>query len=184
MIDGTGREFNDDLTDFLEWYLAAGVQMCVPLERSIHFVDGLNSCVIYRHEPYQVEFLTVKPDVYIPPHTHPNVDSYEVALRGMEFWMDGKTILPLWWAMKGNDDNNLPNEWYNKIRVLPSSEHSAKASSSGGAFMSVQKWLNGVEPSAVGMDWKGGSVLGDSHTNQITSTEVAGEAPTSPVKAA
>ena len=38
--------------------------------------------------------------------------------------------------------------------------------------MSVQKWLNGVEPSAVGMDWKGGSeTMGASHDSQITSTE-------------
>ena len=172
MIDGTGREFNDDLTSFLEWYLDAGVQMCTPLERSLHFVENLTSLVIYRHEPYQVELVTVKPNTYIPPHTHPNVDSYEVALRGMDFELHGKVILPLWWAMKGNDSNNLPNEWYNKIRVLPGSEHSARSHETGGCFMSVQKWLNGVEPSAVGMDWKGGSeTMGASHDSQITSTE-------------
>ena len=39
----------------------------------------------------------------------------------------------------------------------------------------VQKWLNGVAPSAVGMDWKGGSCMGNSHDSQITSTEEADE---------
>ena len=44
--------------------------------------------------------------------------------------------------------------------------------------MSVQKWLNGVAPSAVGMDWKGGSeTMGASHDSQITSTEENDEIP-------
>jgi len=171
MIDGTGREFNDDLTDFLEWYVDAGVQMCVPLERSIHFVDGLNSLVIYRHEPFQVELLTVKPDVYIPPHTHPNVDSYEVALRGVEFNSNGSTTLPMWFANKKADDCNLSMAHYNVVRVTPDDEHSAQAGPTGGCFLSVQHWLNGVKPTAVGMDWKGGSCMGESHDSQITSTE-------------
>ena len=73
MKDGTGREFDDDLTDFLQWYLDAGQRIFTPLNKSIHFVDGLTSLCIYRHEPYQVELVTVKPGTYIPPHTHPNV---------------------------------------------------------------------------------------------------------------
>ena len=64
---------------------------------------------------------------------------------------------------------------YNVVRVLPESEHSAKAGPEGGCFLSVQQWLNGVEPSAVGMDWKGGSSMGDGHDSQITSTEEANE---------
>ena len=79
MKDGTGREFNDELTDFLEWYLDEGVSPYVPLNRSLHFVEGLTSLCIYRHGQFQVELVTVTPNTYIPPHTHPNVDSYEVA---------------------------------------------------------------------------------------------------------
>ena len=93
MKDGTGREFDDDLTTFLEWWIDAGQRINTPLDRSIHFVENLTSTCIYRHEPFQVEFVTVKPNTYIPPHTHPNVDSYEVALRGIEFYSDGKTVL-------------------------------------------------------------------------------------------
>ena len=32
MIDGTGREFEDELTNFLEWYLESGNKFFVPLE--------------------------------------------------------------------------------------------------------------------------------------------------------
>ena len=175
MKDGTGREFDDDLTTFLEWWIDAGQRINTPLERSIHFVENLTSTCIYRHEPFQVEFVTVKPGTYIPPHTHPNVDSYEVALRGIEFYSDGKTVLPMWFANQKDPNSNLSIAHYNVVRVLPSSEHSAKAGPEGGCFLSVQQWLNGVEPSAVGMDWKGGSSMGNGHDSQITSTEEANE---------
>ena len=175
MKDGTGREFDDDLTAFLEWWIDAGQRINTPLERSIHFVENLTSTCIYRHEPFQVEFVTVRPGTYIPPHTHPNVDSYEVALRGIEFYSDGKTVLPMWFANQKDPNSNLSIAHYNVVRVLPSSEHSAKAGPEGGCFLSVQQWLNGVEPSAVGMDWKGGSSMGNGHDSQITSTEEANE---------
>ena len=175
MRDGTGREFDDDLTTFLEWWVDAGQRINTPLDRSIHFVENLTSTCIYRHEPFQVEFVTVKPNTYIPPHTHPNVDSYEVALRGIEFYSDNKTVLPMWFANQKDPNSNLSIAHYNVVRVLPSSEHSAKAGPEGGCFLSVQQWLNGVEPSAVGMDWKGGSSMGDGHDSQITSTEEANE---------
>ena len=175
MKDGTGKEFDDDLTDFLEWWKDAGERINTPLERSIHFVENLTSTCIYRHEQFQVEFVTVKPDTYIPPHTHPNVDSYEVALRGIEFYSDGKTVLPMWFANQKDPNSNLSIAHYNVVRVLPSSEHSAKAGGEGGCFLSVQHWLNDVQPSAVGMDWKGGSSMGEGHDSQITSTEEAYE---------
>jgi hypothetical protein len=171
MKDGTGRNFDDNLTTFLEWWIDAGERINTPLNRSIHFVENLTSTCIYRHEPFQVEFVTVKPNTYIPPHTHPNVDSYEVALRGIEFYSEGKTVLPMWFANQPDPNSNLSIAHYNVVRVLPSSEHSAKAGREGGCFLSVQQWLNGVEPSAVGMDWKGGSSMGDGHDSQITSTE-------------
>jgi len=175
MRDGTGREFDDDLTDFLLWWKDAGERINTPLNRSIHFVENLTSTCIYRYEPFQVEFVTVKPNTYIPPHTHPNVDSYEVALRGIEFYSDGKTVLPMWFANQKDPNSNLSIAHYNVVRVQPDSEHSAQAGPEGGCFLSVQQWLNGVEPSAVGMDWKGGSSMGEGHDSQITSTEEADE---------
>ena len=119
MKDGTGREFDDDLTDFLQWYLDAGQRIFTPLNKSIHFVDGLTSLCIYRHEPYQVELVTVKPGTYIPPHTHPNVDSYEVALRGIEFYSGGKTTLPMWFANQPSPTSNLSMAHYMVVRILP-----------------------------------------------------------------
>ena len=169
--DHTGATYDDDLSDFLQWYLDAGQEIFTPLKQSIHFVDGLTSLCIYRHEPYQVELVTVKPDVYIPPHTHPNVDSYEVALKGIEFSSNGKITLPMWYANMPKPNCNLSVAHYMVVRITTETEHSAKAGPEGGAFLSVQKWLNGVAPTAVGMDRKGGTCMGNSHDSQITSTE-------------
>ena len=171
MKDGTGREFDDDLTHFLQWYLDAGLRLYVPHDNFIHFVEGVTGVTIYRSEPYQVQLFTATPNTIIPSHTHPNVDSYEVALSGMEFYLDDKVVLPRWYAnIKGNG-TNLPDSHYKVVRVLPESPHSAIAGDKGGAFMSVQRWLNGVEPTSVGNDWDG-TTMGAHHSDQVLTTEI------------
>ena len=171
MIDGTGREFDDELTHFLEWYLDAGNKIYVPLEDSIHFVEGVTGITIYRHEQFQVQLFSCTPSTEIPPHKHPNVDSYEVSLRGMEFDLHGETVLPMWWAMKPQPNSNLANEWYNRLRVLPDSLHAARSHETGGAFMSVQHWLNDVKPTSVGNDWgEGDNTMGKEHSSQVVTS--------------
>jgi hypothetical protein len=39
------------------------------------------------------------------------------------------------------------------IRVYPHTWHGGKFGSRGGCFLSIQKWLNDVEPKFVGDDW-------------------------------
>ena len=170
MKDGTGREFNDDLTTFLEWYLAGGLKTYVPHKNFVHFVEGVTGLTVYRSGEYQVQLFTATPDTVIPSHTHPNVDSYEVALSGMEFFLDDKVVLPRWYADMPATNSNLAMSHYEVVRVLPDSPHSALAGKDGGSFMSVQHWLNGVEPTSVGNDWIG-STMGDKHTTQVTTTE-------------
>ena len=170
MKDGTDREFNDDLTTFLEWYLESGLRIYVPHENFIHFVEGVTGLTIYRSGQYQVQLFTATPNTVIPSHTHPNVDSYEVALSGMEFYLNDKVVLPRWYANQKAPDSNLSISHYKVVRVLPDCPHSAAAGENGGSFMSVQQWLNDVEPTSVGNDWIG-DTMGDNHTTQVTTTE-------------
>ena len=88
MKDGTGREFDDELSHFLDWYRENPQRIYVPLENSVHFVEGVTGLTIYRHGEYQVQLFTTTPNTVIPSHVHPNVDSYEVALSGMEFYLN------------------------------------------------------------------------------------------------
>jgi hypothetical protein len=169
MKDGTGREFNDELTSFLEWYLDAGNRIYVPHKNSIHFVEGVTGLTIYRHDQFQVQLFTATPNTIIPSHTHPNVDSYEVALSGMEFFLNDKVVLPRWYANVQAPNCNLSKSHYQVVRVLPDCPHSAIAGKKGGSFMSVQQWINDVKPTSVGNDWDG-VTMGDSHTDQVTTT--------------
>jgi|TARA_B100000131_G_C17799316_1_gene484773 hypothetical protein len=167
MKDGTGREFDDELTHFLTWYLDTGLKIYVPHYDFVHFVEGVTGLTIYRKDQFQVQLFTATPNTEIPSHTHPNVDSYEVALSGMEFFLDGKVVLPRWYAnLPSMADNNLSASHYEVVRVLPESPHSAIAGKKGGSFMSVQHWLNDVKPTSVGNDWQG-DTMGKHHTEQI-----------------
>ena len=126
MKDSTGREFNDALTTFLEWYLEAGLKIFTPMDDAVHFVENVVGTTIYRHEQFQVQLFTANPNTIIPEHVHPNVDSYEVALTGMEFTLQGKIILPMWASDTKCQDSNLSIAHYSTVRVLPESLHSCK----------------------------------------------------------
>ena len=171
MKDSTGREFNDALTTFLEWYLEAGLKIFTPMDDAVHFVENVVGTTIYRHEQFQVQLFTANPNTIIPEHVHPNVDSYEVALTGMEFTLQGKIILPMWASDTKCQDSNLSIAHYSTVRVLPESLHGGRSGPKGGAFMSVQHWLNGVKPTSVGNDWNGGATMCYDHTTQVTTKE-------------
>ena len=167
MIDVIGLEFNDDLSHFLEWYLKEKPGVCIPInEQPVFFVEDVTGVVIYRHKDYQVQLFTCAPNGVIPSHTHPNVDSFEVSLWGMEFSLEGKKIISIKHSLNSKTFSYLP------IRVLPKSEHGAKAGVKGGCFLSIQRWLNGVKPTSVGNDWAGDLNMGNNHSTQIKTKEI------------
>lgn len=143
----------DDLTAFLHWWLSTR-PINTPHHSVLNYNGTLNGVVLYRQDCYQVQLFIVQPDSVIDPHTHPNVDSYEVHVGGdIEFMCDD-----VWYKHVNYGDF---------IRVKPSSWHGGKFGPAGGCFLSVQKWLNGVKPTTVGDDWS------DEQGNTIGSARVA-----------
>jgi quercetin dioxygenase-like cupin family protein len=129
----------DELEQFKEWWLDTRVINTPSLNSLVHIKDT-HGVVLFRNGQYQVELFNVKPNSEIVPHIHPNVDSYEIFVSGdIEFMCNG--------------------EWFKQdvlgtsIRVLPLSWHGGKFGEKGGCFLSIQKWLNNVEPKFVGDDW-------------------------------
>ena len=59
----------------------------------------------------------------------------------------------------------MPSYAYETIRVKPNDPHGGTASKNGGSFISIQKWLNGVEPTHVSSNWDG-NTMGDNHKEQ------------------
>jgi hypothetical protein len=158
---------DDDLTRFLRWYMKnAGPLAFAPLLDAVHDVDGVRSVTMFRDPPFQVQMFVVPPNKIIPEHTHPNVDSYEVYVAGqIRFSKQGR------WCATEEEANTAVNGLCalrgTAIRVHPSDPHGGSFGPSGGVFLSVQKWLNGVEPTCVANDYTG-VVMGADHLSKVT----------------
>lgn len=129
----------DDLEEFKNWWLN---------NRPINTFEGSKPCyhatiagtVLYRQYPYQVQLFITPPNTVIEEHIHPNVDSYEVYLTGdIEFSCNGQVFS----SPKIGES----------IRVRTSYWHGGKTGNMGATFLSIQKWLNNVQPSSVANDW-------------------------------
>ena len=155
----------DKLSNFANWYLTSGEvdKVCTPIKNGLLFIEGVNGIVLYRKKPYQVELFICQPNLTIPEHTHPNVDSYECFVYGMKFTHCGKTAIGIEQAFEEKD--GYPINAYQTIRVKPNDVHGGTASEYGGAFISIQHWLNDVEPTHVSSNWNGNS-MGKQHSDQ------------------
>ena len=158
----------DELSHFAHWYLSGHVdKVYPPMKKGLFFYEGISGLVLFRQGPFQVELFLCPPNIVIPEHTHPDVDSYECFLQGMEFSLNGEIITSQEEASK--EQNGFPIKLHSTIRVRPNERHGGTSSSKGGAFISIQHWLNGVEPSNVGLNWDG-KTMGNIHTNHLNKT--------------
>jgi len=169
-------------------------------EKDFMGVDGWYRKIQYRNKPFQVEVLrSTSPhgEFIIPEHYHPNVDSFEVYICGDIDFSHGGTWLSRWdrkdyryvdinqkkiltppdGGKLGSfkDFSNITNMDAFVVRVKTSDIHGAYIGPNGGTFMSVQHWLNDVDPDCVGKDYvgdniddvKGQSVYGDKKLNEL-----------------
>ena len=149
----------DDLTKFLYWFLQqAPIGMLKPpeMDGTLTVHESVLTMTLFRCDPYQVELVILLPGSPAWPgeHRHPNVDSYEVAwYNSVDFTKNGKLcngpelVIPV---QVGNVKLHACC-----VRLLPTDYHGTTRLEKGGALISVQKWLNGVKPTSVGLDWDG-----------------------------
>lgn len=130
----------ENLEEFKDWWISER-PINTPTTNSIINVAETRGVVLYRQKPFQVELFNMEPNSKIPTHTHPNVDSFEVYIAGdINFFCDG-----LWYS---------PQTIWENIRILPTTLHGGEFGPRGACFLSIQKWLNGIEPKFVGDDWQ------------------------------
>jgi len=157
----------DDLTGFLQWVLKhLSVIGMVPFKSPVWKIQDVTSILLYRDAPFQVQMFVVPGNTIIPEHTHPNVDSYEVYVGGdINFSHSGKYVLS---KEKKSEDTQYKTAVARGevIRVHPNDWHGGVFGPDGGVFLSVQKWLNGVEPHCVAADYVG-TVMGEDHFNKV-----------------
>ena len=123
----------------------------------------LLAVVLYRRAPYQVELFcgAVESDLHsFAQHRHPNVDSIEYYLCGdVRFTVNGVRVLSDE-ALASTNDEGEHRATGASVFVRSKDWHGAAVGKGGGAFLSFQKWKDGVEPSSVGLDWEGPAHLG------------------------
>lgn len=136
------------VTQFCKWWLRYR-PFVVPNQGAIRNVGDYRGITVYRDGPFQVQLFISAPHGVATPHTHPNIDSVEVHVGGDgEFVADSST------------------HHFGMLRILPGENHGATTGPEGIAFFSVQKWLNGVKPSSVELDW-GGEPLDQAHAKDL-----------------
>lgn len=150
-----------NLGTFARWVLQQSLGDIRPTKDSLRtYVHGnctATTLVLFRHPPYQVELVTFFPSpggCVAPDHRHPDIDSIEVILSGdVGFTLRGKQLLTDEMLAKSHPDGAA---WVlgAKIRVRPTDFHGARVGPAGGTFLSIQRWLHGIEPSSVVMNWE------------------------------
>lgn len=157
----------DELQGFLQWFMGTK-PLLVPGADALSFYETAVGIVLYRQPPFQVQMFIAMPAKRIAEHTHPNVDSFEIWLHGMEFTHSGNVLVDLAQASQLGPQG-IPIAYGHAIRVRPTDTHGGIGGDKGGAFLSVQKWLNGIHPTCVARDWDG-DTMGPMHERSITST--------------
>lgn len=158
----------DELENFLAWFMQGGIPNigAIPFDGAVRNIEGVWSVRWFHQPPFQVQMFIVPPNYVIPEHVHPNVDSFEVYLGGqIRFSHSGKWVISEEDFLNA-DEHGLPKMRGMTIRVRPGDLHGGIFGPSGGVFMSVQHWLNGIDPHCVAADYSG-PVMGPDHFEKV-----------------
>ncbi len=156
------EETADDLTDYAQWFMAAApTHHRRPVGEVVHY-DPATAIVMDRDEQFQVELYTFPAGVDIPAHKHPNVESIEIGICGqLLVFLDGKCVQGPF-----SMERAAVTFMNRGFRIPANIDHYVSLGPPGGAFFSVQKWLNGKIPTSIGDDWAGGRKYSAAHESR------------------
>ena len=147
----------DPLIAFSEWFLSSPLNLLKPPMYGVHFFGDLMSVVLYRDDHFQAELFIVRPNPSEPcgEHGHPDIDSMEVAVSGeLYFTIENRPVARRKHVRETLSDGTSAR-FGRFARVLPGQPHTAFVGRQGGCFISLQRWLHGVKPSSIGLNWSG-----------------------------
>lgn len=151
----------------MNWFLYESPRFgLIPAHDCISYIEGVTSVLWYRKGQFQVQLFVVPPNHVIPAHIHPNVDSFELYLGGeMQFSKGGEFMISLEESLGVGQFGEAAMRG-KMIRVRPNDWHGGTFGRAGGVFMSLQYWLNGVEPHCVTADYCG-VTMGPDHFKKV-----------------
>lgn len=120
---------------------------------------------LFAIRPFRVQLFLFKPGAVIPPHSHPDVESYELYVAGdMDLTkkeQDGNMVVQNKREFVKPDKNGICESNGGMIRVPAGCVHGGRInnhgnlSDRGGCFISIQYWRNRWEDASVIANWKG-----------------------------
>ena len=143
----------DELEQFAKRFLTGRINWsAIDRKNGVINFGNIVSLCLYRKPPFQVElFIGPLDKSSFTEHKHPDVDVIEFALSGEAMLFinsaSAHTEADVQQWVKG-DVQTLP------VRIKPSDWHSGFANTPW-AFLSIQHWLNNVQPTSVGLNWIG-----------------------------
>jgi len=155
----------DPLIAFASWYLqnVFGRMSLCPMYGVRETKLGM-SMTMFELVPFRVELFLFKPEVIIPEHSHPDVDSFEVYIAGdMDLTIEGVNCVDRQYVIaRGPDYVCMSNG--GMIRAVRNVRHGGKVNGkfgNGAAFLSIQLWHQKWEDESVAVNWQG--VDGSTH---------------------
>jgi hypothetical protein len=149
-------ENQDPLMNFAAWVLSQPLKNFRPPKNAVYHFGDVVCIVLYRQGPYQVEmFIALPNNKGFPAHSHPNVDSIQVALSGEpDFTLEGQHVNTQEQIKGVMPDGSSPlcGSW---VHTKEGQVHGAEFGKEGGTMLNIEYWKNGVEPTCVGCDWDG-----------------------------
>lgn len=130
----------DDLHDYAAAVLGAmeGVLSGSPVE--VADFESFNCEVLNRVGRMQVELVTIKPNVWVPLHSHPGVDSIDLLVAGTVALTVGDLTIRRPLKRLG-------------VRIPQDCMHGGKVGSDGVTFLSCQRWNR--QPDFIARSWIG-----------------------------
>ncbi len=133
-----------ELKAFARRYMRGEVALRVPAD-AVRMLVNSTEVVLYRDGQFQVELITLRKGCIVPPHTHPNIDTYEVVLSG------GAAAV----ASVGRHRHTSRQV----VAIVPIPQGVVHSAAPGPDFdtaiLSIQYWHNGVPPTFITDDWEG-----------------------------
>lgn len=134
------------IRQFTNWWWRSGQPFAVPND-AVKRCEGSHEFVMYRCGRFQVEQVTLFPGYAVPPHSHPNVETYECHLVGGGHAVVGGVRLPEY-----PSEDHHPK--HRRIYIPAGIVHSGWAYVTNVA-LSFQRWHNDVPPTFITDDWEG-----------------------------
>lgn len=157
----------DTLENFVHWYKDSNFPIMPPADMKIYVTDISFSCIVFRKHRYQVEMYMLKPNAFIPSHSH-DFDLQIIHLGGsMLAFNNGKSgKIGLESSLNSNAD--IPHQSSGTIteKLVKNTEHKFYTFSQGELFFNIEEWDPETEKTSATLEYSG-TPLGPMHSETL-----------------